>query len=199
MAHQMLKFLANQVLRVVRMRDNSVFVGRAINIGDQKLQVMLFGETDLAVGDEVKFACGGDSGYDNIFAAVIGLEHGLVDLWITDQKSSGLDRAQRIVAPGTTALLISESYEHHASVCDLSTSGMRVKTFGYIEPDEVITVKIHSLNSPITLSCRVARVVKDALSDSCELGIQIMNADSLSVARYNHFVESLLRKQAQAA
>jgi len=182
------------------MRDSVVFVGKATNVDGQKVRIAFFGSTDLQIGDEVKFSTGGDRGFANIFGAVIGLEGNQADLWISiEEVVPGLDRAPRTVAPGTTAILISNEQELNASVCDLSASGMRVRTLGVIEVGELVDVHINSLRSAISLQCRIARVIQDDRSDTSELGIQIVGADNLNCARYNHFVESLLRKAAQAA
>lgn len=197
---KMLEFLTDQLLRVVRMRDSVVFVGKAVTVDGQKVRVAFYGSTNLQVGDEIKFSTGGDRGFANLFGAVIGLEGNEADLWISvDEVVPGLDRAPRTVAPGTTAILVSGDQELNASVCDLSASGMRVRTLGVIAVGEMVDVHINSLRSAISLQCRIARVVQSERSDASELGIQIVGADNLNCARYNHFVESLLRKATQAA
>lgn len=196
----MLEFLTDQLLRVVRMRDSVVFVGKTTSVDGQKVRIAFFGSTDLKIGDEVKFSTGGDRGFANLFGAVIGLEDNQADLWISiEEVVPGLDRAPRTVAPGTTAILVSEQQELNASVCDISASGMRVRTLGMMDVGELVDVHINSLKSGISLQCRIARVIQDDRSDTSELGIQIVGADNLNCARYNHFVESLLRKATQAA
>lgn len=111
----------------------------------------------------------------------------------------GVERQPRVVVSGVTARVSNGEEFAFGSVCDLSTSGLLVRIMGRWEVKSVVEICIDTSVGEIKMVGRVARVLLENEADTGDVGIEIQIMEALDRARYNLFVERMLRLSLKAA
>jgi len=196
----MLRVLVEENLTVVRSADNSAYVGTICEVKSPYIRLCFQHSTDLKIGDQVKCAISRDGSHTTVVAQVTELNGKECELWMLVQNLvPGVDRAPRAVAPGTTVTMIIGDEKIIGSICDVSESGLRIRSLGRFEVGQDMHLWMETQMGEITFSGRVARVVHGVDNDSSDIGVQILEIGRLERARYDHFVDGLLRRARRAA
>lgn len=196
----MLRVLKNENLSVVRLSDCSTFTGYVSDIESSHLTLQFDADVDLNVGDQVQCKFERDGSQFTAVADVEEISGQAYKLAVmVTEIVPAVERAPRAVAPGATVSITYGSETIIGSLCDLSESGLRVRSLGDYEVGQEIQLKMESETGTITFSGRIARVVPGVDAESCDAGIQILEMARLDRARYNHYVDGLLRKSKRVA
>lgn len=110
----------------------------------------------------------------------------------------GITRAPRAAAPGTTVSMVLGDIRNVGSVCDLSSTGLRIRSLSAFEVGEEIQCAMELPMGLVEFSARVARSVEYPMSES-DIGVEIIQMNGINRARYDHYLESLLRRVRSAA
>lgn len=196
-----LQYLVGQTVEIFRNRDAYTVRGEVVGVKSPKLEIRFSGENRLTVGDKVELACGDGVDYLRATLTVTSLSTESLEAWVTVEfLVPGVERARRVVAPGLVAEVVREDgVLFTASVCDVSESGLRLSSLDRLGAGESPVVRLSANGGWLELRCRVARVAQALGSDYVEMGLQILEADRLSRARWNHLVTTLLKKYGSAA
>lgn len=190
----MLRVLEEENLTVVRSADNSAYVGRVCEVRSPHIVICFQHCTDLKIGDQVKCGFSRDGSYTTVVAEVTSIDGVDCRLWMLVQNLvPGIDRAPRAVAPGTTITMNCSGESVIGSICDVSESGLRVRSLGRFEVGQELHLSMETQVGQICFEGRIARVVHGVENDSADAGIQITQIGRLEKARYEHFVEGLIR------
>jgi hypothetical protein len=110
-----------------------------------------------------------------------------------------IPRAPRAFAPGITVEMNGKDVRSIGSVCDVSQSGLLIRSLVGFEVGELIHCKMEIPHGLITFVARVARLAFIPESSDTDIGVEIREMNQLDRARYNFFVESMVRKSRSAA
>jgi hypothetical protein len=196
----MLKFFVNEQLTVATSSDNSSYVGIILAVEGPRLQISFDVANDLKVGDQLTCSVSHDGSYTVVVAEVVEVEAESCSFWMVVQRiMPGVERARRTVAPGTIITIRTDNEEILGSVCDVSESGLRIRTLGLFDVGLVTNFRMKTQVGEIFFLGRIARVVHCVENESFDIGVQITEIGKLDRARYNHFVDGLLRKAKKVA
>lgn len=196
----MFRALESQTVCVIRLRDLARQSGRVQEVTDRRVSIGFDEPFTLEVGEEVKILFGNDEDFASYFGTVLEADQLKIVFWMfIESVVRGVSRARRVTAPGLTAQLRDGSHSFDASLCDVSESGMRLKTLDELELGRELTLRMEYALAQIELRVRVVRQSDSSDCDDREFGLEILDADRLSRARYHHMVDSLIRKSAVAA
>ncbi len=196
----MLPVRANENLTVVRSSDNSSFVGTISDVSSPYIRISFHDGCDLTVGDQVKCGIAQDGSYTTVIAQVTAVEGVNCELWMVVQDLiPGVERAPRAVAPGTTVTMCDGDERVVGSICDVSESGLRIRSLGQFSVGQSMHFWMDTQMGEISFRGRVARVVQSVENESSDVGVQILDIARLDRARYDYFVDGLLRKARRAA
>ncbi len=191
----MLSAIVGRKITVVRLRDKSAYVGEVVTAKSPVFQIDFSGGTDLHPDDELECGVGDGMNYVKITATVVTVNHNSADLWVTAQSLvPGMERAPRVIAPGVIADVSNGESSATVSVCDVSESGLLISSHTAFAVGSQVEVKMDFNGASLKLVAKVVRTNQAVKKEACELGLQILDADRLSRARWNHLVASLLRR-----
>ena len=185
---------------VVRVKDNFPTVGKVISVESPTMVLELESDHNLSPNDEIECGVGDGVSYARIKAQVISVIAGSATLWVTAQSiQPGYDRAPRAIAVGIVATLQTPSGEQvDTSVLNASETGLAVSTLVDIPMNSLVKIEISIDRSNICFSGKVVRSNQENGSPRVELGIQIVEIDRLTRAKWGHFVKTLLNRNGLA-
>ncbi|MFM9873546.1 MAG: PilZ domain-containing protein [Fimbriimonadaceae bacterium] len=192
--------MINENLKFVRSLDNLACLGVVCEVSSTHFAIYCEQANDLQIGDHVMCVLSGDESNQSIAAEVTEIDRTNCKLTVLVLNGiPGVVRASRAVVPGSTIILKVGDDELIGSICDVSESGLRVRSFGGFEVGQELELSMDTHLGQINFKGRIARVVQSNENDSAEAGIQITEIGRLERARYNHFVDGLLRKAKKAS
>jgi hypothetical protein len=110
----------------------------------------------------------------------------------------GIIRAPRAAAPGTTVSMVLGDIRNVGSVCDLSSTGLRIRSLSSFEVGDELQCAMELPLGLVEFSARVARSIEYPMSES-DIGVEIVQMSGINRARYDHYLESLLRRSRSVA
>lgn len=192
--------LIGRDITLVRRQDQNPIVGRVDAVEMPIVKIVFDCGTPLKVGDEIECGVGNGVSYARLVGQVVSVGESGTELWMTTQHLvPGTDRAPRAVSSGLVGTLATEDSESTVTICDISESGLRVAGLDCPRIGQQVTILTEIQGGQVKLDCRVARINQRVKNEQSEVGLQILDADRLSRARWNHLVSSLLRKHGIAA
>jgi hypothetical protein len=105
----------------------------------------------------------------------------------------GIIRAPRAAAPGTTVSMVLGDIRNVGSVCDLSSTGLRIRSLSSFQIGDELQCAMELPLGLVEFTARVARSVEYPMSES-DIGVEILQMGGIDRARYDHYLESLLRR-----
>lgn len=191
----MLSAIVGRKITVVRLKDKSAYVGEVLSAKSPIFHIQFAGGTDLRPDDELECGVGDGMNYVKITAVVVTVGENSAELWVTAQSLvPGMERAPRVIAPGVIAEVTSRDESATVSVCDVSESGLLISSHTSFPVGSEVDIRMDFNGASLKLVAKVVRSNQAVKTDACELGLQILDADRLSRARWNHLVSSLLRR-----
>ncbi|MBA4292613.1 hypothetical protein C0431_06540 [bacterium] len=110
----------------------------------------------------------------------------------------GIIRAPRAAAPGTTVSMVLGDIRNVGSVCDLSSTGLRIRSLSPFEVGDELQCAMELPLGLVEFTARVARSIEYPMSES-DIGVEIVQMSGINRARYDHYLESLLRRSRSVA
>ncbi len=110
----------------------------------------------------------------------------------------GIIRAPRAAAPGTTVSMVLGDIRNVGSVCDLSSTGLRIRSLSSFEVGDELQCAMELPLGLVEFTARVARSIEYPMSES-DIGVEIVQMSGINRARYDHYLESLLRRSRSVA
>jgi hypothetical protein len=110
----------------------------------------------------------------------------------------GIIRAPRAAAPGTTVSMVLGDIRNVGSVCDLSSTGLRIRSLSSFEVGDELQCAMDLPLGLVEFTARVARSIEYPMSES-DIGVEIVQMSGINRARYDHYLESLLRRSRSVA
>lgn len=188
------EFIGHEVV-AIRKADGYQFSAKVISAKSPRLCLDIADEGEIQPGDEFECSIGDGVNFARMEATVMDKHDDQAELWINVISIvPGFERAPRAVAPGTVVTIKSGDKEFSASLCDCSESGLRISCLEVFEVGEELNLVIVDGHAQINLRAKVVRIVRGTKSDYIEMGMQILEADRLNQARWNHMVASLLKR-----
>ncbi|MDK3158667.1 PilZ domain-containing protein [Kamptonema cortianum] len=183
-------------MTVVRVKDNFPTVGKVISVESPTMVLELESDHNLLPNDEIECGVGDGVSYARIKAQVVSVIAGSATLWVTAQSiQPGHDRAPRAIAVGIVATLQTPSGEQiDTSVLNASETGLAVSTLVGVPMSALVDVEISIDRSTIRFAGKIVRANQENGSPRVELGIQIVDIDRLTKAKWGHFVTTLLNR-----
>ncbi len=195
----MFRTLESQTVCVVRLRDMARQTGQVQNVSHREVRIEFDQPFDLAVGEKVKILAGDDETFATFYGSVLAADALDIVFWMQiESVTPGVSRARRVTAPGLTATFSTSDQTIDVSLCDLSESGIRIRTLESLAVGTEAILRMDIALGSIELAVRVVRH-SETHGDAREYGVELIGADRLSRARYTHLVDSLIRKSALAA
>lgn len=105
----------------------------------------------------------------------------------------GIIRAPRAAAPGTTVSMVLGDIRNVGSVCDFSATGLRIRSLSSFQVGDELQCAMELPLGLVEFTARVARSVEYPMSES-DIGVEILQMGGIDRARYDHYLESLLRR-----
>jgi hypothetical protein len=110
----------------------------------------------------------------------------------------GIIRAPRAAAPGTTISMIFGCERNVGSVCDLSSTGLRIRSLSSFQVGDELQCAMELPSGLVEFTARVARSMEYPMSES-DIGVEIVQMSGINRARFDHYLESLLRRSRSVA
>lgn len=174
--------------------------GKIVSVKGPMIRIEFTSPVTFGIGDNLECGAGDDSLFLKLQATVVSQVDSYADLWITVQSIvPGVVRAPRVNTPNLTISIESDNRSMIASMCDCSTSGLRISSLESFPVGSELVCRLGKNDQEIFLITKVVRLVNPKQSEFTEFGLQIVDCDRLSRARWNHLVSSLLRRIEKSA
>jgi len=176
------------------------FEGKIVSVKGPMIRIELAAPFTFGIGENLECGAGDDSLFLKLQGTVVSQADSYADLWITVQSIvPGVVRAPRVNTPNLTITIENDERSMIASMCDCSTSGLRISTLESFPVGSELVCRLGQKDQEIFLITKVVRAVNLNESEFMEFGLQIVDCDRLSRARWNHLVSSLLRRVEKSA
>lgn len=153
----------------------------------------------FAPGQLVQGTFRDESSYYEFDLVIVETEGNTADVWVqVTCIRPGFDRAPRAKAPSIPVRITLDGQESLACLSNVSATGMLLSALQRIEPGIPVSLDLEFAGS-IHLEARAVRTTQNCESNYVDIGLEIVQADKLSEARWLHMVSALLRRSPLAA
>ena len=176
------------------------YVGQVATADHSQVSLDFMNPIDLSPGQKVDLIVERDGQLETIAAELKAIDGNRCSFTLlTHARLVDDERAPRAVTAGLTVSITLNSDTIIGSLCDVSESGLRVRSLGDYEVGQNLLLQMETEMGNISFTGRVARLLQSADDECCDAGIQIMEMSRLDRARYNHFVFCLINRTRRAS